>query len=67
MKSSLQLANILDANQFHCANYGNFNLIHRINIEGEGTGGWEGGFAKNVITQFKSGSILENYPILHTL
>jgi len=57
MKSSLQLANILGANQFLCANFGNFNLIHRINIEGEGTGGWEGGFAKkNVIIQSIDGS-----------
>ena len=38
--------NILGANQSLRANYENLNLSHRINIQGEGRGGWEGGFAE---------------------
>ena len=38
--------------------YGNFNMSHQINIQGEGRREVGGGICKSVITQSKSGSKL---------
>ena len=38
--------NISSVNKSLRANYENFNLGHKINIQGEGRREWEGGFAK---------------------
>ena len=42
---SYLIRNISSANQYFSANYTNFNLYHRINIQ-RGAGGVGGGFAK---------------------
>ena len=55
---------ILGANQPLRANYGNFNLGHRINIQGEGRRGVGGGICKSVITQSKGGVQIVKLPNL---
>jgi hypothetical protein len=49
---------ISSANQSLCANYGNFNLDHQINIQGEECREVGGGICKSVIIQSKGGFIL---------
>ena len=50
--------NISGANQLLRVNYGNFNLDHQINIQGEGRREVGGAICKSVITQSKGGSRL---------
>ena len=57
-KNAKKKGNVSVANQHLHANYGNFNLGHQINIQGEGCRDVGGGICKSVMTQSKDGSRL---------
>ena len=55
---ALKEGNVSGANQPLRANYGNFNLVHQINIQGEGAQRAGRGICKSVITQSKGGRLI---------
>ena len=62
MQLDHEVGNISGANQPLRANYANFNLGRRINIQGEGRKGVGGGICKSVITQSTCGQLIVKLP-----